>query len=232
MSTLRTFWDASTGVLWSLRAGNLDLPELEKLNAFLDSLEIPNGACVPIRFVSVTWNLPQFMTWQIERVREEGGNVAELRRLIQRTHAALERLFGSPCSSDSRYSEPFSPIAGLDDTAGGEDTGPKGPTRDDASLDRWIMELRDVWRQEDGLCAVLEGRFDAQVVARALATVGSVEIPREGCIPKALLTYLWDLPSYLERNVERVIEAGGSADDLRQAQTMIENELFRLFGGP
>jgi hypothetical protein len=46
--------------------------------------------------VSLTWLIPTFMRWQIERVAENGGDVDGLRRTIVRMQNALDELLGVP----------------------------------------------------------------------------------------------------------------------------------------
>ena len=62
----------------------------------LNSVQVSEDGCLPRRFVRVTWWIPTFMEWQMDRVREAGGDVGELKRDIQRLQAALDRILGVP----------------------------------------------------------------------------------------------------------------------------------------
>ncbi|HEX5937355.1 MAG TPA: hypothetical protein VFZ75_06670 [Actinomycetota bacterium] len=154
------------------------------------------------------------MSWQTDRVVERGGDVALLRQLGQQVQAHLERILGVACRN--------------------EETIETRHHRGSASrFDRWTDELLTLWRDEfNGLCGVADGRFDPKQTGRVIALMESVTVERDECIPTDFLALAWDLPAYLERHIESVIEAGGSADLVRRDAIRIRNELNRLLGGP
>ena len=93
---LEAFWDLPDGVLYRLRQGEYDPKGIDEVVQMLESLTVDEEAALPRRFVSLTWYLPSFMEWQVERVQERGGDVEGLKRDTVRVHNALDELLGVP----------------------------------------------------------------------------------------------------------------------------------------
>jgi hypothetical protein len=93
---VETFWDLPDGALFRLRDGYYEPGLGEELADVLSSIEVDEATQLPRRFVSLTWMIPSFMEWQVERVEERGGDVAALRREITVVRNALDRLLGTP----------------------------------------------------------------------------------------------------------------------------------------
>ena len=65
------------GFFWKIRQGNFD--KMEAHRAFSKIAAVPSLTDQPIppRLGSVLWYVPIFMEWQVDRVRENGGEIAE-----------------------------------------------------------------------------------------------------------------------------------------------------------
>jgi hypothetical protein len=89
-------WSPDAGFLWSLRQGIFDDGKFQRLLALLRTIEIAEGAHVPIRLVSLLWYIPTFMQWQDERLRERGQDLDAYRKAMARVVNELERILGTP----------------------------------------------------------------------------------------------------------------------------------------
>ena len=90
------FWDLPDGFLYRLRQGYFDPEGAADLEAAIQSLRASDIDCLSRRLVSLTWPIPTFMEWQVERVEELGGDVASLRNAIIRIRNALDGFLGVP----------------------------------------------------------------------------------------------------------------------------------------
>lgn len=88
------FWEMPAGWLYSLRQGDYDPSGAEALLETLRAIDVSDETVLPRRLVSLTWMIPEFMRWQIDRVRQQGGDVDSLRRDIVLVHNAIEQLLG------------------------------------------------------------------------------------------------------------------------------------------
>lgn len=213
ITAISEYWSLDGGGLMNLRSGRFDAESLKRFIGLLDTIDTRSEPCLPVRFVSLTWLIPTYMSWQTERVVERGGDAVLLHQLGQQAQAHLERILGVAC---------------LD--AATETPGHVGSR---SRFDRWTDELRTLWRDElNGLCGIAEGRFDPSQSERVVALMKTVTVQRDECIPKDFVALVWDLPAYLERHIESTIAAGGSAELLRRDATFMRNELNRFLGGP
>lgn len=88
-------WDAE-GFLGQLRVGKF-LPEsASRFLLLLQRIEIPDGAMVPKRALSLLWYLPSFLAWQRGRVIESGSNVTDFDHFVTEVHNTLENVLGVP----------------------------------------------------------------------------------------------------------------------------------------
>jgi len=87
---------APAGFFGMLREGTFDPIAFARCELLLRSIEVSDEAPLPRRFVAVTWYMPLFMSWQIERVQEKGGDVPALKRAIDRVEGILEDVLGIP----------------------------------------------------------------------------------------------------------------------------------------
>jgi hypothetical protein len=83
-------------VFWKLRQGNFE--KAWDHRAFSKLAAVPSLTNQPIRprLVSVLWYVPIFIEWQIDRVRENGGDIAEYTAAIAKFTAEIERILGVP----------------------------------------------------------------------------------------------------------------------------------------
>lgn len=93
---VESLWDLPDGGLYRLREGEY-MPGLgQEIADVLSSIEVDEQGVLPRRLVSLTWIIPTFMEWQIERVEERAGDVAALRRDITLVGNELNRVLGFP----------------------------------------------------------------------------------------------------------------------------------------
>ena len=92
---LEQLWAEPDGFFYRLRQGDYDPDGPAKVEDLVKSIDAGDGA-LPRRFVALTWLIPTFMEWQIERVRERGGDTEHLRKAITRLQNALDALLGNP----------------------------------------------------------------------------------------------------------------------------------------
>ena len=96
MTRLERFWDSPDGYFFKLRQGDYDHAGTQRVEETLRSIQVAERTELPRRLVALTWIIPTFMEWQIERVGTVGGDVESLRSDITRLRNALEELLGTP----------------------------------------------------------------------------------------------------------------------------------------
>jgi len=84
------------GFLGKLRIGAFAAEDATRFLTFLRGIDIPEGALVPKRAVSLFWYLPTFLLWQRDRVAEQGGNLETFDRFVTEIHNTLDRVLGIP----------------------------------------------------------------------------------------------------------------------------------------
>jgi hypothetical protein len=89
-------WDLDVGFLGGVRQGNFRSDRLERLIGILQSVECTSSISLDKRFVSLTWYIPIFLTWQKERYIEQGMDISELNQAINRIEELLEKILGVP----------------------------------------------------------------------------------------------------------------------------------------
>jgi hypothetical protein len=87
---------ADEGFLGKLRTGAFAAEDAARFLTFLRGIDIPDGAMVPKRAISLFWYLLSFLLWQRERVAERGGNLARFDRFVTEVHNTLEAVLGVP----------------------------------------------------------------------------------------------------------------------------------------
>lgn len=96
IESLESEWSPGDGFFWHLREGRFSAVRFDVLLKKIMSISVPENAALPRRFVSLLWYMPIFMHWQIERVRENGGDDVAYQRAIGLMTAQIERLLGVP----------------------------------------------------------------------------------------------------------------------------------------
>lgn len=89
-------WDPDTGVLGRVRAGLFDAFQGEKFISKLQTLELPEGEVINRRLVSLLWFIPLFLSWQQERVGENGGDVTAFQNFSGRVEGIVMEILGMP----------------------------------------------------------------------------------------------------------------------------------------
>jgi hypothetical protein len=92
---LEKLWDFE-GFFGRLRQGDYDKNGVGMVEQLLGTIQVDDGTALPRRFVSMTWWIPTFMEWQVERVEERGGDVEQLKRDVVRLRNVLDSLLGVP----------------------------------------------------------------------------------------------------------------------------------------
>jgi len=79
-----------------VRQGFFDGDHFERVLTLISGLVVEDSDVVPRRAVSLLWTIPIFMEWQVERLKEAGGDLAAYDMAITRMRNELERLLGIP----------------------------------------------------------------------------------------------------------------------------------------
>jgi hypothetical protein len=89
-------WDIPNGFFYRLRQGDYDPLGAQAVEKILLSVNVEGVAQLPRRFVSLTWWIPTFMEWQMDRVRKQGGDPEALERDIVRLENVFHKILGVP----------------------------------------------------------------------------------------------------------------------------------------
>lgn len=92
---LEKLWDFE-GFFGRLRQGEYDKGGVKAVEQLLGAIQVDDSTALPRRFVSMTWWIPMFMEWQVERVAEKGGDVEQLKRDVALLRNVLDSLLGVP----------------------------------------------------------------------------------------------------------------------------------------
>lgn len=95
INDLENEWDIPNGFLGSLRSGIFQVERAESFIKLIKSIEI-NRETINRRLVSLIWFIPLFMSWQEDRVLEKGGNVKQLRKVMNEITSILQEKLGVP----------------------------------------------------------------------------------------------------------------------------------------
>lgn len=95
-----------------------------------------------------------------------------------------------------------------------------------------IADLEHCWDDGEFLELLRRGRFDQASAEEFLTLLRSIRIRDEDCIPKRLVSLLWFLPSFLQWQEERLIEAGGDVSAFRRFVTQTHEVLESVLGVP
>ena len=92
---LEKLWDFD-GFFSRLREGDYNKDAVAQVEQLLKAIQVDDNSTLPRRFVSMTWWIPTFMEWQVDRVAEKGGDIVQLKDDIVRLRNALDTLLGVP----------------------------------------------------------------------------------------------------------------------------------------
>jgi hypothetical protein len=96
VSSLEREWDFDTGFFGLLRRGEFDPESFNRLVETLGSTGFDDDKLINRRAVSLLWYMPLFMSWQRERVQENGGDLAEFDNATTLVQNLVEGILGVP----------------------------------------------------------------------------------------------------------------------------------------
>ena len=90
-------WDLDSGFLGKLRQGQFDRQAYGRFRQMLEKVrtETRDADQLPRRLVSLIWYVPQFMYWQVQRVK---GSISleEYEKAVNEMSSAVEEILGVP----------------------------------------------------------------------------------------------------------------------------------------
>jgi len=96
IKALESEWLPESGFFWRIRQGRFAADEFQCVFKKVSAISIEENAELPRRIVSLLWYIPWVMQFQIERVQENGGDVAGYSKAITTMTTEIERLLGVP----------------------------------------------------------------------------------------------------------------------------------------
>lgn len=96
IGSIESEWEPETGFFWKIRQGEFRKNEFDRAFAKFAAVSGASEELLPVRLVSVLWYVPIFMEWQIDRVRERGGDLPAYKTAMRRLSAEVERILGLP----------------------------------------------------------------------------------------------------------------------------------------
>jgi len=93
---LESEWTPDEGFFWRIRQGRFEPIDFQRALEKISKLAIVENADLPRRMVSLLWYVPPFMQWQLERVRETGGDMVAYSKAVTAMTNEVERLLGVP----------------------------------------------------------------------------------------------------------------------------------------
>ncbi|MFH0928370.1 MAG: hypothetical protein V1821_02750 [bacterium] len=94
---LESEWEPGIGFFCNLRDGKFSPQEFERALQKLSSIPKPReNDCLPRRFVSLLWYIPQFMDWQTERIQAQGGDIVEYMKARNAVDSVVTDILGAP----------------------------------------------------------------------------------------------------------------------------------------
>jgi hypothetical protein len=93
---LESFWSDESGVFWLLREGVFAVDKIEEVVFVLRAIDLGSDEFVSRRMVSMLWYMPTFMSWQQERVVENGGDADVYDRAMNSVLDEIQRILGVP----------------------------------------------------------------------------------------------------------------------------------------
>jgi hypothetical protein len=96
IESIESEWEPEDGFFWKIRQGNFETAGVHRALSKFAAVPSLTDQPIPARLVSVLWYVPIFMEWQLDRVRENGGDTAEYMAAINKFTAEIERILGVP----------------------------------------------------------------------------------------------------------------------------------------
>lgn len=88
-------WDRS-GFLGEIRQGIFDIDTAQVFLNTLGNINIEGLEELPKAFVSLLWYLPSFLSWQEERIIENGGDISSYNLFATQVQNTIELILGVP----------------------------------------------------------------------------------------------------------------------------------------
>ena len=91
-------WAQDHGFFGKARQGVFDEESAKRIETVLGEIEahLQNDAFLSRRLVTLIWFIPLFLEWQIERIRDKGGNVDEFCRFRKTCDNLVFRILSLP----------------------------------------------------------------------------------------------------------------------------------------
>jgi len=96
ITLLESEWSQPNGFLGKLRDGVFDVHEGEQFAKMIESIKLQSSAVVELRFVSLIWYIPLFISWQKERALKKGADSLDFEQFSNRIQALVEDILGVP----------------------------------------------------------------------------------------------------------------------------------------
>lgn len=80
IAALEADWEPDTGFFWRVRQGIFEPAEFHRVLAKLRAMTVLSDEPLPRRLVSLLWNVPLFLHWQVGRVASQGGDAKAYER--------------------------------------------------------------------------------------------------------------------------------------------------------
>ena len=96
IGSIESEWEPETGFFWKIRQGEFRKDEFDRALAKFAAVPGMSGEPLPARLVSVLWYVPIFMQWQIDRVRERGGDLPAYEIAMAQLGNEVTRILGVP----------------------------------------------------------------------------------------------------------------------------------------
>ena len=109
IKSIESEWEPETGFFWKIRQGDFLQDEFDRTFAKFAAVPSMSEEPLPARLVSVLWYVPIFMEWQIDRVRERGGDLHAYSIAMNRLTAEGNAFSGCPSQSGARLDQGRSP---------------------------------------------------------------------------------------------------------------------------
>ncbi len=94
ITSIESEWEPGDGFFWKIRQGVFRDSDFERAFEKVKAVPTFSDRPVPARLVSLLWYVPLFMQWQVERVREQGGDEARYATATNKMTAEVEEGIG------------------------------------------------------------------------------------------------------------------------------------------
>lgn len=101
------------------------------------------------------------------------------------------------------------------------------------SFEDAIRRLERAWGFPEGVFFRLrQGDYDPEGIDEVVKFLRSLALDDDVLLPRRFVSLTWWIPTFMEWQEERVAEAGGDAEALKQHAVRVRNVLDELLGVP